>query len=79
MADIINLRQARKNKVRAEKERTAQSNRSRFGRTKAEKQQDAFEADKLKRHLDGHKRDAADLSAMDPARSNDAADQDDRG
>ena len=62
MADIINLRQVRKNKARTEKEQRADSNRTKFGRTKAEKFKQASEADKLKRHLDGHKLDDDDPS-----------------
>ncbi|NMA99809.1 MAG: DUF4169 family protein [Phyllobacteriaceae bacterium] len=57
MADIINLRTARKQKARAEKEVQASQKRVIFGRTKAEKQKAAAEqrlADKL---IDGHKRD----------------------
>ncbi|MBB4105166.1 DUF4169 family protein [Allorhizobium borbori] len=37
-ADIVNLRQFRKQNARTEKERQAEENRIRFGRTKAEKQ-----------------------------------------
>ncbi len=37
MADLINLRQARKNKARAEKEAAAKANRAAHGRTKGEK------------------------------------------
>lgn len=37
MAEIVNLRQARKTKKRAEKEQRAKNNRIAFGRTKAEK------------------------------------------
>jgi len=37
MAEIVNLRQARKKKKRAEKERRAENNRIAFGRTQAEK------------------------------------------
>lgn len=37
-ADIVNLRQFRKQNARTEKERHAEENRIRFGRTKAEKQ-----------------------------------------
>jgi hypothetical protein len=37
MADIINLRQARKAKARVEAERLAQANRAKHGRSKAEK------------------------------------------
>jgi hypothetical protein len=38
MADIVNLRTARKARARAEAEKQAADNRVRFGRTKAEKQ-----------------------------------------
>lgn len=37
-ADVVNLRQFRKKAARTEKERQADENRARFGRTKAEKQ-----------------------------------------
>ena len=37
MAEIINLRQVRKAKARAEKAAGAAANRAKFGRTKAEK------------------------------------------
>jgi hypothetical protein len=57
MGNVVNLRQARKAKGRAEKEKQAETNRARFGRTKADKTKQQFEADKLERHLDGHKRD----------------------
>ncbi|SNY94348.1 protein of unknown function [Cohaesibacter sp. ES.047] len=59
MADIINLRQARKNKARVDKERKAESNRALFGRTKAEKHQHKHDTEKLQQHLDGHKLGAA--------------------
>ena len=37
MADIVNLRRARKAKARAEKDKTAAANRAAHGRTKAER------------------------------------------
>ena len=37
MAEVVNLRQARKHKARAEKERNAAENRAQFGRSKHEK------------------------------------------
>lgn len=40
MSEIVNLRQVRKNKARAEREREAEANRLRFGRTKAQKKAD---------------------------------------
>ena len=36
-ADVVNLRQVRKQKQRADKEQTAAENRALYGRTKAEK------------------------------------------
>lgn len=57
MAEIINLRNVRKQKARAEKETQASENRVLFGRTKAEKLKDAAEKAKAEKHIDGHKRD----------------------
>jgi hypothetical protein len=56
MAEIINLRQARKQKARAEKEARADQNRVSFGRTKAEKELTKAEREKARRHIDSHKR-----------------------
>jgi hypothetical protein len=57
MAEIINLRQARKNKARADKETRAEQNRVSFGRSKAEKTLTKAEQDLAKRRLEAHKRD----------------------
>lgn len=57
MAEIVNLRQARKQKARAEAEKTAAQNRISFGRTKAERKLTEAERDKAARHIDGHKLD----------------------
>lgn len=57
MADIINLRTARKQKARVEKEVQASQNRVIFGRTKAEKQKAEAEQRLAEKHIDGHKRD----------------------
>ena len=57
MAEIINLRQARKQKARAEKEARADQNRVAFGRTKAEKNLTKAEQDLAKSRLEAHKRD----------------------
>jgi hypothetical protein len=57
MAEIINLRQARKQKARAEKEARAEQNRITFGRTKAEKELTKAERELAQRRLDSHKRD----------------------
>ena len=57
MADIVNLRQARKRKARDNKDAAATENRVRFGRTKAEKQQIAAEKSLTEKSIDAHKRD----------------------
>jgi len=57
MAEIINLRQARKARARTEKLAAAEANRQKFGRTKAEKLKDAAEKSQAEKRLDGHKRD----------------------
>ena len=56
MAEILNLNQARKAKAKTDAETRAVENRAKFGRTKAGKTLDAARADKLKRDLDGAKR-----------------------
>lgn len=57
MAEIVNLRQARKAKARAEKDQAAEANRAKFGRTKAERDLQRKLSDKQNRDLDSHKRD----------------------
>ncbi len=57
MAEIVNLRAARKRKARETASATAAANRAQFGRTKAEKQATDLAAEKLARTLDGAKRD----------------------
>lgn len=52
MADIVNLKRARKDKVRREHEREATANRSRFGRTKAQKATDQDAEARTRRSLD---------------------------
>lgn len=53
-AEIVNLRQARKAKALAEKQRQAETNRAKFGRTKAEKEKSKEEGERQARLLDGH-------------------------
>ena len=57
MADIINLRRARKDKVRAEKEARAAENRVKFGRTKEEKRLAEARERLAERHIEAHRRD----------------------
>ena len=57
MADIINLRRARKEKVRADKEARAAENRVKFGRTKDEKRLAEARERLAKRQIKAHRRD----------------------
>jgi hypothetical protein len=57
MAEIVNLRAARKAKARADAASKAAANRARFGRTKAEKQADVADRARRDQTLDGAKRD----------------------
>ncbi|NQW10728.1 MAG: DUF4169 family protein [Alphaproteobacteria bacterium] len=54
-AEIINLNAARKRKSRAAKEERAAGNRSRHGRTKAEKHRDVDEETRARKQLDDRK------------------------
>ena len=56
MAEIINLRRARKARTRDAAAATAEANRARFGRTKAERAADAQARAAIDRTLDGAKR-----------------------
>jgi Domain of unknown function (DUF4169) len=69
-ADLINLRQTRKARARAEKEAQAAENRAKFGRTKAERQRSDAITDLDRRRLDANKIDSPD-DAPPPAPDND--------
>jgi hypothetical protein len=56
MAEIINLRTARKARDKAEARAQADANALKFGRLKSEKVLETAKADKAKRDLDGHER-----------------------
>lgn len=56
MADILSLSKARKVKARADKEALAAENRTKFGRTKAEKAGDKTRKTLAEKGIDGHKR-----------------------
>lgn len=56
MAEIINLKNARKQKARADKDVQAAQSRALFGQTKAEKQLQAAEKARSEKTIDGHKR-----------------------
>jgi Domain of unknown function (DUF4169) len=57
MADIVNLRRARKDKARAEKEARATENRVKFGRTSEEKRLAEARERLAERQLEAHRRD----------------------
>jgi Domain of unknown function (DUF4169) len=55
MADLINLRKARKQAQRRRSEQKAASNRLAYGRPKTERRLERFRGEKAERHLDGHR------------------------
>lgn len=57
MAEIVNLRQARKARQRDEKRAAADENAARFGRTKALKALEKARNDRAEAMLDAHRRD----------------------
>ncbi|MBA4490225.1 DUF4169 family protein [Paracoccus sp. S1E-3] len=57
MTSVIILRQARKDRDRAEKRAKADANATKFGRTKVQKAKEKSDADRAAKHLDGVKRD----------------------
>lgn len=56
MAEVINLRQVRKQAARKAARTTADANAAKFGRTKAARASEEAEAEKARRALDGHRR-----------------------
>jgi Domain of unknown function (DUF4169) len=56
MAEVINLRLARKARVRADKASQAASNRATYGESKAARAARKAEAERTDRHIDGHRR-----------------------
>ena len=60
MAEIVNLRRARKDKQRQERAAEADANRRRFGRTKAEKAADKDARERTLRDIAGKRIDRDD-------------------
>ena len=60
MADVINLRQARKKKARNAANAIAASNRLRHGQTKVERAIEESRRERAVRDLDAHKRECLD-------------------
>jgi hypothetical protein len=69
MADIINLRQARKTRARADKERAAAANRAKFGRTKAEREASLKEEARLDRKVEGSRLEPLEDKEREPKQS----------
>lgn len=61
-AEIVNLRKARKAKARADKESKAAQSRALHGRSKAERERQTLAKDRIRRELDGARRDASSSS-----------------
>ncbi len=60
MAEIVNLRMARKRKARDEREREADRNRLLHGRSIAERSKTSAEQERTERFVDGHRRETPD-------------------
>jgi len=56
MGEVVNLRHARKQKARIEKERLAGESRALHGRSKAERARDWLTSDRTEKFMDGHRR-----------------------
>lgn len=67
MAEIVNLRQVRKARLRQQAEDAADQNRVIFGRTKAEKSLAALERQQALVRHEGHRLDAGQIQTMPPA------------
>ena len=57
MGDVVNFNKARKAKAKTEARLTADANRAKFGRTKAEKDRDRVEKARADKLLDGARMD----------------------
>lgn len=60
MGEVVNLRQARKQKARTEKERQASENRALYGRSKTERERDRLTSEKAEKFVASHRREKPD-------------------
>ena len=60
MGDVTSLKQARKARDRAARQRQAEANRGKFGRSKAERDADRLERQRATKLHDAHKTDRDD-------------------
>lgn len=58
--NVVNLRQARKQRTRAEKHQRAEENRVKYGRSKAERARQQLQERRTEDHLDGHRLDSGE-------------------
>lgn len=66
MGEVINLREVRKRRDRAAREVEAAANRSRFGRTKADRVKEDDAAERARRDLDGKRLETPSDALDDP-------------
>ena len=66
-AEIINLRMVRKQKNRQDKEKTAEDNRRKYGRSKAEREAARQRRETLETHVDGHLLEKPDVPDAEPS------------
>jgi hypothetical protein len=75
-ADVINLRQARKQREREARRKQAEENRAKHGRKKIEREQAERETKTQAELLDGHWLDQPAENSPDHAPADDSTDQD---
>ena len=57
MGEVVNLNRAKKQAARKAARSAADANAAKFGRTKAQRELEKSQAEKVARDLDGHRRD----------------------
>jgi hypothetical protein len=62
MGDLVNLKQFRKRVAKERSEQEAAANRTRFGRTRSERELEELRTDRASKQLDQHRIDGEDAS-----------------
>jgi Domain of unknown function (DUF4169) len=62
MGDLVNLKRFKKRATRGRSEQEAAANRTRFGRTRAERERDEARTERARELLDQHHMDGGDAS-----------------
>jgi hypothetical protein len=62
MGDLVNLKQFRKRVAKERSEQEAAANRTRFGRTRSERELEELRTQRASEHLDQHRIDGEDAS-----------------